>query len=67
MELSRRHTSRCKATAGFSGIIGASPSTYYNPSVASAVELARRQQYQLRYNSYAELARVELPTVAHRV
>jgi YD repeat-containing protein len=35
---------------------------YYNPSVVSAVELPNGKQYQFRYNSYAELTRVVLPT-----
>lgn len=35
---------------------------YHNPLVASAVELPNGKQYQFRYNSYAELTRVMLPT-----
>jgi len=46
----------------FPEFIGASTSTDFNPGVVSAVELPDGRQYQLRYNSYAELARVELPT-----
>lgn len=34
----------------------------YNPTVVSVVELPNGKQYQFRYNSYAELARVVLPT-----
>ncbi|HEY0761036.1 MAG TPA: RHS repeat-associated core domain-containing protein [Pyrinomonadaceae bacterium] len=34
----------------------------YNASVVSAVELPNGKQYQFRYNSYAELSRVILPT-----
>lgn len=35
---------------------------YHNPSVVSAVELPNGKQYQFRYNSYAELTRIVLPT-----
>jgi len=35
---------------------------YHNPSVVSAVELPNGKQYQFRYDSYAELTRVVLPT-----
>lgn len=35
---------------------------YHNPLVVSAVELPNGKQYQFRYNSYAELTRVVLPT-----
>lgn len=34
----------------------------YNPKVVSAVELPNGKQYQFRYNSYTELARLILPT-----
>jgi RHS repeat-associated protein len=34
----------------------------HNPAVVSAVELPNGKQYQFRYNSYAELTRVVLPT-----
>ncbi len=37
-------------------------SGYHNPAVVSAVELPNGKQYQFRYNSYAELTRVVLPT-----
>src|SRR6185369_652971 len=37
-------------------------SGYHNPMVVSAVELPNGKQYQFRYNSYAELTRVVLPT-----
>jgi YD repeat-containing protein len=37
-------------------------SGYYNAAVVSAVELPNGQQYQFRYNSFAELSRVVLPT-----
>lgn len=39
-----------------------SSSTPHNPQVTSAVWLPDGKSYQLRYNSYGELARVELPT-----
>jgi len=35
---------------------------YYNSAVVSAVELPNGKQYQFRYNSYAELTRIVLPT-----
>lgn len=35
---------------------------YHTPLVASAVELPNGKQYQFRYNSFAELTRVVLPT-----
>src|SRR6185295_14106567 len=35
---------------------------YHNPLVVSAVELPNGKQYQFRYDSYAELTRVVLPT-----
>jgi YD repeat-containing protein len=41
---------------------GASSSTQYNPERVSKVELPDGRVYQFRYNSYGELARVELPT-----
>lgn len=34
----------------------------YNPSVVSSVELPDGRRYYFKYNSYGELARVELPT-----
>ena len=37
-------------------------SGYHNASVVSAVELPNGKQYQFRYNTYAELSRVVLPT-----
>jgi RHS repeat-associated protein len=36
--------------------------TTFNPSVVSAVTLPDGRQYRFYYNSYAELARVDLPT-----
>ncbi|MGH9907437.1 MAG: hypothetical protein ACRD8U_17850, partial [Pyrinomonadaceae bacterium] len=39
-----------------------SSSSPHNPEVISAVWLPNGQSYKLRYNSYGELARVELPT-----
>jgi len=42
--------------------LNGSGSGYHNPSVVSAVELPNGKQYQFRYNSYAELTRVVLPT-----
>jgi len=39
-----------------------SSSTYHDPQVVSAVWLPDGRSYQFRYNSYGELARVELPT-----
>lgn len=38
------------------------PDDYYNPPVVKAVFLPDGRSYQLRYNRYGELARVELPT-----
>src|SRR5688572_32196441 len=43
---------------------GASSFSTFNPSRVSAVELPDGRSYQLRYNSYGELARVVLPTGA---
>jgi RHS repeat-associated protein len=40
----------------------ASSTTNFNPSVVSSITLPNNQQYQFFYNSYAELARVKLPT-----
>jgi len=42
-------------------ISGASGSPY-NPRIVRSVTLPNGKQYQFQYNSYAELARVELPT-----
>jgi RHS repeat-associated protein len=42
--------------------MGASDTTNFNPGKVSAVELPDNRQYQFRYNSYGELARVTLPT-----
>lgn len=36
----------------------------YDPVVTSAVELPDGRKYQIKYNSYGEIARVELPTGA---
>jgi RHS repeat-associated protein len=36
--------------------------TQFNPTVTSAITLPNSQQYRFFYNSYGELARVELPT-----
>lgn len=36
----------------------------FNPLVTSAIELPDGRKYQLKYNSYGELARVEMPTGA---
>jgi len=46
----------------FPELNGASSSTFYNPTVTSAVELPDGRRYQFFYNSYGELARVVLPT-----
>jgi YD repeat-containing protein len=46
----------------FPDFTGASSSTQFNPSKVSAVELPNGRTYQFRYNSYGELARIELPT-----
>jgi RHS repeat-associated protein len=46
----------------FPELNNASSGTQFNPIVVSAVTLPNGQQYQLRYNSDGELARVELPT-----
>jgi RHS repeat-associated protein len=40
----------------------ASNTTSFNPQVVSSLTLPNGQQYQFRYNCYAELARVNLPT-----
>ena len=45
----------------FPGLDGSS-STNHNPQVVSAIWLPDGRSYQFRYNSYGELARVELPT-----
>lgn len=37
-------------------------STIHNPSVVASVILPNQKAYQFKYNRYAELARVELPT-----
>lgn len=39
-----------------------SSSTYHDPTVTSAVWLPNGKSYKLYYNSYSELARVEVPT-----
>jgi YD repeat-containing protein len=46
----------------FPELSGGSTSTPFNPTVASAVWLPDGRSYRLYYNSYGELARVELPT-----
>jgi|GEM_PF-390263 len=46
----------------FPELNNASQYTQWNPWVVSSVTLPNGQQYQLQYNSYAELARVVLPT-----
>jgi RHS repeat-associated protein len=46
----------------FPELNNASSSTQYNPTVVSSITLPNGRQYQLLYNSYAELARVNLPT-----
>jgi RHS repeat-associated protein len=46
----------------FPELNGASSSGYPNPLMVSAVELPNGKQYQFRYNTYAELTRVVLPT-----
>src|SRR5688500_17194366 len=48
----------------FPNMTGASSFSTFNPSRVSAVELPDGRSYQLRYNSYGELARVTLPTGA---
>ena len=48
----------------FPDMTGASSFTQFNPSKVSTVELPNGRTYQFRYNSYGELARVELPTGA---
>jgi len=45
----------------FPGLNGSSASQY-NPYVVSSITLPNGQQYLLQYNSYAELARIMLPT-----
>jgi RHS repeat-associated protein len=45
----------------FPTFTGASSFSNFNPSRVSAVELPDGRSYQLRYNSYGELARVQLP------
>src|SRR5215216_1176527 len=46
----------------FPELNGASSFTQFNPSKVSAVELPNGRTYQFRYNSYGEVARIELPT-----
>jgi RHS repeat-associated protein len=46
----------------FPDFTGASSFTQFNPQKVSAVELPNGRTYQFRYNTYGELARVELPT-----
>lgn len=46
----------------FPELNGGSTGTGYNPSVVSSVTMSNNQQYQFKYNSYGELARVILPT-----
>ena len=48
----------------FPDMTGASSFTQFNPQKMSAVELPNGRTYQFRYNSYGELARIELPTGA---
>jgi RHS repeat-associated protein len=51
------------ATGLFPELNGASTTTLYNPQVTSAVWLPDGvRSYKLYYNSYGEIARVELPT-----
>jgi RHS repeat-associated protein len=42
--------------------LNGSTTTNFNPSVVSAVTLPNNKQYKFFYDSYGELARVELPT-----
>ncbi|HEX8189454.1 MAG TPA: RHS repeat domain-containing protein, partial [Pyrinomonadaceae bacterium] len=46
----------------FPSLNGASTSGAYDTVVATSVELPDGRSYHFKYNSYAELARVELPT-----
>ncbi|MGH9930407.1 MAG: hypothetical protein ACREA9_14445 [Pyrinomonadaceae bacterium] len=46
----------------FPEFIGGNATDPFNPTVCSAVELPDGRRYELRYNSFAELARVVLPT-----
>jgi RHS repeat-associated protein len=46
----------------FPDFTGGSSFTQFNPQKVSAIELPNGRTYQFRYNSYGELARVELPT-----
>ena len=46
----------------FPDLNGSSSSTYYNPDKVSALWLPNGRSYKFFYNSYGELARVELPT-----
>jgi RHS repeat-associated protein len=39
-----------------------SPANIHNPEVVASVTLPNQKTYQFKYNRYAELARVELPT-----
>lgn len=48
----------------FPELSGASTTSVFNPNVVSSITLPNNQQYQFRYNSYGELARVVLPTGA---
>lgn len=40
------------------------PGSSFNPTVISEIELPNGKKYQFRYNSYAELVQVQLPTGA---
>jgi YD repeat-containing protein len=46
----------------FPTLNGSSGSGYFNPTVINALRLPNGKQYQFKYNSYGELARVVLPT-----
>lgn len=46
----------------FPELNGASTSSTYNPILISQVVLPNGQSYQFKYNSYGEMARVDLPT-----
>lgn len=46
----------------YQGLFGIGPNDQFNPWLVKLVRLPDNRTYQLRYNKYGELSRVELPT-----
>jgi len=62
LEQALRAGQTIKTTAQLFPQVIKEPSLPNNPNVISAVELPNEKKYQFLYNSYGELARVDLPT-----